>query len=234
MLIARWSLPWPIASATGGSSSFPRVPCAASRSSCSKHRNSAQSPRYSFRTNSVLAPSLGVLRLIRKWETRRVAPDRVLLAAGDPVTARIPGSLAATPCLGLKAVAARSTRSRRPWVAQTRKYVWDRRRQRGRLKALSQSGELRIYRYVHLAVHGLPGIEDSRQPSLVFSLNANPSHEQARDGRWLSPPRRAPAIAHGEQPRRLQTHATADWGSSTRERASSASRKPRLQAGTRG
>src|SRR5262249_41538807 len=28
------------------------------------------------------APSLGVLRLNRQWESRRVAPDRVLLAAG--------------------------------------------------------------------------------------------------------------------------------------------------------
>jgi CHAT domain-containing protein/tetratricopeptide (TPR) repeat protein len=148
----------------------------------------SKGPRYLVQDHALsYAPSLGVLRLIRQWETRRVGPDRVLLAAGDPVYGVKPGASAGDSLPRLEA-SRREIEAIAQTLGRTGTKVWLGPEASERaLKALSEAGELARYRYVHLAVHGLPVIEDSRQPSLVFSLSepGQSASEGATDDGYL-------------------------------------------------
>jgi len=147
----------------------------------------AKGPRYLVEDQALsYAPSLGVLRLIRQWESRRVAPDRMLLAAGDPVYRPKPG--AGGDALPRLEASRREIEVIAQTLGQADSKVWlGSEASESALKALSESGELAHYRYVHLAVHGFPGIEDSRQPSLVFSLSkpTQATNERGTDDGYL-------------------------------------------------
>src|SRR5262249_27543368 len=129
-------------------------------------------PRYLVQDHALsYTPSLGVLRLIRQWESRRVAPDRVLLAAGDPVYRQEPRASRGDVLPRLHA-SRREIEAIAQALGHAGPKVWlGPEASESALKALSEAGELAHYRSVHFAVHGLPGIEDFRQPSLVFSLS---------------------------------------------------------------
>jgi CHAT domain-containing protein/tetratricopeptide (TPR) repeat protein len=144
------------------------------------------------------APSLTVLRLIRAWEKQRAQPDLPLWALGDPVYEAGDDRVA-----GRKDVSAASREALREYLSRTERggsSVAYRRlpfsgveveavrdvlgvpvdqvltgpyASEALVKAASAQGRLARCRYVHFAAHGILGLDEGRQPSLVLSLVGN-------------------------------------------------------------
>ena len=148
-------------------------------------------PRYLIEDCRVrYAPSLGVLRLIRRWRERRVEPDRTLWALGDPVyeaddpraagrrnpigPGRPPGDPDARERFqrlnfsGSEVEAIRRALDSAGVELRTGPEASE-----AAVKDASASGRLARYRYVHFATHGILGLASGRQPSLVLNLIGN-------------------------------------------------------------
>jgi CHAT domain-containing protein len=126
------------------------------------------------------APSMTVLHLQRQWDMKRAKPERMLWALGDPVYE------AGDPRAGGQPLSAADIRLQRlPNAARELAAVRDAcgagddvvvsglKASEEAVKKLSANGDLACYRYVHFATHGVLGLDEGRQPSLVLSLVGN-------------------------------------------------------------
>jgi tetratricopeptide (TPR) repeat protein/CHAT domain-containing protein len=143
-------------------------------------------------------PSLTVLDLIGKWESRRQAPAEPLWALADPVFSkkdrRANGDLAVAARELVERYALRgggdadwtrleATRMEvsaiaKLYGASRDDIVTDTAACEQVLKTASSQGILARKRYVHLATHGVLGLGRKRPPSLVLSLVGNDLKEQ--------------------------------------------------------
>jgi CHAT domain-containing protein/Tfp pilus assembly protein PilF len=141
------------------------------------------------------APSLKVLSLVRQWQRQRRQPERALWALGDPVydpadDRMPPGTRLAAPSAAalaeyrraapgpggeallprLKSSAAEVEAIRRILGADPADVRTGPVASETAVKEASASGELGRARYVHLAAHGILGLDAGLQPGLVLSL----------------------------------------------------------------
>jgi CHAT domain-containing protein/Tfp pilus assembly protein PilF len=137
------------------------------------------------------APSLTALWLIRRWEGARPEPSRPFWALGDPIyrgsddrlatrpeppeavrsaAARLPNSPAGFPFERLPGAGVEIARIGSLLGAARDELLVGQAAQESAVKALSASGALGRYRYIHFATHGLLGLADGTQPALVLSL----------------------------------------------------------------
>jgi CHAT domain-containing protein/tetratricopeptide (TPR) repeat protein len=143
------------------------------------------------------APSLTVLGLVRAWDKKRPAPSLALWAIGDPIYEENDPRLAGPKAVGAVSQGAwqdlvNRERSGGPaklarlpysgWEVRALRDLFgpkqsevlvDRMASEAAVKAASASGRLAQARYVHFATHGILGLDDGRQPSLVLNLVGN-------------------------------------------------------------
>jgi CHAT domain-containing protein/Tfp pilus assembly protein PilF len=139
------------------------------------------------------APSLTVLRLLRRWDAARRRPERMLFALGDPVYSetdeRLDASKSMVSAAREQAAEYLSREGHRKGGFARLRFSGQEVRQIGKLlgsseeelltgtaatesavKAASTSGHLSRYRYLHFATHGILGLDSGQQPALVLSL----------------------------------------------------------------
>jgi CHAT domain-containing protein/Tfp pilus assembly protein PilF len=127
------------------------------------------------------APSLTVLHQVRLWDRARTRPPRALWAVGDPVYGasdeRLPeraeGGLGGDPYPRLKFSGVEVGKLAELLGAPREDVCTGLDAREAAVHEASRSGRLSRARYVHFAVHGVPGRGERRQPSLVLSLVGN-------------------------------------------------------------
>lgn len=119
------------------------------------------------------APSFTTLHVNALWDAKRRRPDRPLFALGNPVYR--PADFAAATgdpadvFAPLPASALEVERIRNLMAAKPDDVLVGASASEHRLKALSCAAMLARYRYLHFASHGLLGLSEGRQPSLVLT-----------------------------------------------------------------
>jgi tetratricopeptide (TPR) repeat protein/CHAT domain-containing protein len=159
-------------------------------------------PQYLVQNHRIrYAPSLTVLHLVRQWQAKRdPQPDRALWALGDPVYEaaddRVAGKadVAAASKAALAEYLARLARGpaaaglkyqrlrfsgaeveavRSVLGASADDVLTGLKASESAVKAASAKGVLARARYVHFATHGILGLDQGLQPSLVLNLVGN-------------------------------------------------------------
>ena len=137
---------------------------------------------------ALYAPSFSTLHFVRLWQATRVTPEKEFWGIGDPIyqpanprcrgAARPSGPAdpaivrrrASREFARLPGAGVEVERLRELWASTPGDIIVGPAAMESAVKALSSSGELARYRYVHFATHGVLGLDKESQPALVLGL----------------------------------------------------------------